>query len=128
MVISVQTVNNIISGLGSIVELKNLLNDFSGASAGNRPRHHPRRCIAHFRLFESQRQNYTIYSSVQADPAAHIVLDGAVAQRQQADLILGWRRSSWMSPKCLRFWRIRIRNSSCRIFTAPAMPSVRACR
>ena len=89
-----QTVSNIISGLGSILELKNLLNDFS-----------PQRVLLvtdpgiiqqqlHLpilEIFESQRQDYAIYSSVQADPAAHIVLDALqFAQQQKADLILGF--------------------------------------
>ncbi|MEG2358211.1 iron-containing alcohol dehydrogenase, partial [Acinetobacter sp.] len=89
-----QTVSNIISGLGSIIELENLLNDFS-----------PQRVLLvtdpgiiqqqlHLpilEIFESQRQDYAIYSSVQADPVAHIVLDALqFAQQQKADLILGF--------------------------------------
>ena len=67
-----QTVSNIISGLGSIIELKNLLQDYT-----------PKRVllvtdqgmIQHqlhlpiLEILESQKQDYVIYSNVQADPA-----------------------------------------------------------
>ncbi|OTG88445.1 iron-containing alcohol dehydrogenase [Acinetobacter sp. ANC 3813] len=89
-----QTVSNIISGLGSIIELKALLNEFS-----------PKRVllvtdpgmIQHqlhlpiLEILESHQQDYAVYSNVQADPAEHIVLDAVqFAKDEKADLVLGF--------------------------------------
>ena len=89
-----QTVSSIISGLGSILELKTLLNEFQ-----------PKRVllvtdpgmIQHqlhlpiLEILESQRQPYVIYSNVQADPAEHIVLDAVqFAKDEKIDLVLGF--------------------------------------
>ncbi|MGE8541798.1 MAG: iron-containing alcohol dehydrogenase [Acinetobacter sp.] len=89
-----QTVSNIISGLGSIIELKALLNEFS-----------PKRVllvtdpgmIQHqlhlpiLEILESHQQDYAVYSNVQADPAEHIVLDAVqFAKNEKADLVLGF--------------------------------------
>lgn len=89
-----QTVSSIISGLGSIAELKTLLDEFQ-----------PQRVllvtdpgmIQHqlhlpiLEIFESRRQPYAIYSNVQADPAEHIVLDAVqFAKNEHIDLVLGF--------------------------------------
>ncbi|WP_353142785.1 iron-containing alcohol dehydrogenase [Acinetobacter pragensis] len=89
-----QTVSSIISGLGSILELKTLLNEFQ-----------PKRVllvtdpgmIQHqlhlpiLEILESQHQPYVIYSNVQADPAEHIVLDAVqFAKDEKIDLVLGF--------------------------------------
>ncbi len=89
-----QTVSNIISGLGSIHELKTLLRDFN-----------PKRILLitdpgivqqqlHLpvlEILEAIHQPYTLYSNVQADPAEHIILDAVqFAQSKQADLIIGF--------------------------------------
>ncbi|WP_374664139.1 iron-containing alcohol dehydrogenase [Acinetobacter sp.] len=89
-----QTVSSIISGLGSIAELKTLLDEFQ-----------PQRVllvtdpgmIQHqlhlpiLEIFESRRQPYAIYANVQADPAEHIVLDAVqFAKNEHIDLVLGF--------------------------------------
>lgn len=89
-----QTVSSIISGLGSIAELKTLLDEFQ-----------PKRVllvtdpgmIQHqlhlpiLEIFESRRQPYAIYANVQADPAEHIVLDAVqFAKNEHIDLVLGF--------------------------------------
>lgn len=89
-----QTVSNIISGLGSILELKNLLNDFN-----------PKRVLIvtdpgmllhqlHLpivEILETLKQDYVIYANVQADPPEHLVLDAVqFAQNEKIDLVLGF--------------------------------------
>ena len=89
-----QTVSNIISGLGSILELKNLLHDFmpkrvllvTDPGMIHRQQHLPI-----LEILESAKQDYLIYSNVQADPAEHIVLDAVeFAKSNRIDCVLGF--------------------------------------
>lgn len=95
-----QTVSNIISGLGSIQQLKDVLQEYQ-----------PKRVLLvtdpgmlkqqlHLPLLEileSMQQDYVVYSSIQADPAEHIVLDAVqFAKNEKIDLILGFGGGSSM--------------------------------
>lgn len=89
-----QTVSNIISGLGSIYELKPLLQQHSykklllvtDAGMIQQQLHVPI-----IEILETIRLPYAIYSNVQADPPEHIVLDAVqFAKNEKADIILGF--------------------------------------
>ncbi|MDN5511070.1 iron-containing alcohol dehydrogenase [Acinetobacter sp.] len=89
-----QTVSNIISGLGSIYELKQLLQQHAykklllvtDAGMIQQQLHEPI-----IEILESIRLPYTIYSNVQADPPEHIVLDAVqFAKNEKVDIVLGF--------------------------------------
>lgn len=89
-----QTVSNIISGLGSIQELKNILimhpyQKLLLVTDAGMIQHQLHLPI--LEILEQLKLNYCIYSNVQADPAEHIVLDAVqFAKQEQADVILGF--------------------------------------
>ncbi|OAL79057.1 alcohol dehydrogenase [Acinetobacter sp. SFB] len=89
-----QTVSNIISGLGSIYELKQLLQQQSykklllvtDPGMIQQQLHLPI-----IEIFETIQLDYVIYSSVQADPPEHIVLDAVqFAKNEKIDIVLGF--------------------------------------
>lgn len=89
-----QTVSNIISGLGSIYELKQLLQQqpykklllVTDAGMIQQQLHLPI-----IKILETIQLDYVIYSSVQADPPEHIVLDAVqFAKNEKADIVLGF--------------------------------------
>ncbi|WP_445346422.1 iron-containing alcohol dehydrogenase [Acinetobacter bohemicus] len=89
-----QTVSNIISGLGSIYELKQLLQQqpykklllVTDAGMIQQLLHLPI-----IEILETIQLDYVIYSSVQADPPEHIVLDAVqFAKNEKADIVLGF--------------------------------------
>lgn len=89
-----QTVSNIISGLGSIYELKQLLQQQSfkklllvtDAGMIKQQLH-----LAIIEILETIQLDYAIYSSVQADPPEHIVLDAVqFAKNEKVDIVLGF--------------------------------------
>ncbi|WP_407303425.1 iron-containing alcohol dehydrogenase [Acinetobacter sp.] len=89
-----QTVSNIISGLGSIYELRQLLQQQSykklllitDAGMIQQQLHLPI-----IEILETIQLDYVIYSSVQADPPEHIVLDAVqFAKNEKADIVLGF--------------------------------------
>jgi alcohol dehydrogenase len=89
-----QTVSNIISGLGSIYELKQLLQQHAykklllvtDAGMIQQQLHEPI-----IEILQSIRLPYTIYSNVQADPPEHIVLDAVqFAKNEKVDIVLGF--------------------------------------
>ncbi|MEG2920137.1 MAG: iron-containing alcohol dehydrogenase [Acinetobacter sp.] len=89
-----QTVSNIISGLGSIYELKHLLQQqpykklllVTDAGMIQQQLHLPI-----IEILETIQLDYVIYSSVQADPPEHIVLDAVqFAKNEKADIVLGF--------------------------------------
>jgi alcohol dehydrogenase len=89
-----QTVSNIISGLGSIYELKQLLQQqpykklllVTDAGMIQQQLHLPI-----IEILEIIRLDYVIYSSVQADPPEHIVLDAVqFAKNEKVDIVLGF--------------------------------------
>ena len=95
-----QTVSNIISGLGSISQLREVLADFQAKRVMlvtdpgmlQQQLHLPI-----LDILESIHQDYVIYSSIQADPAEHIVLDAVqFAKNEKVDLIIGFGGGSSM--------------------------------
>ncbi|OTG67895.1 alcohol dehydrogenase [Acinetobacter sp. ANC 4470] len=89
-----QTVSNIISGLGSIYELKQLLQQqpykklllITDAGMIQQQLHLPI-----IEILENIQFDYVIYSSVQADPPEYIVLDAVqFAKSENVDIILGF--------------------------------------
>lgn len=95
-----QTVGNIISGLGSIQELKTLLSNqnYQKVLIVTDPG-----MIQHqlhvpiLEILEAIKLAYVIYSEVQADPAEHIILDAVqFAKSEQVDAILGFGGGSSM--------------------------------
>ena len=89
-----QTVSNIISGLGSIYELKQLLQQqpykklllVTDADMIQQQLHLPI-----IEILETIQLDYVIYSSVQADPPEHIVLDAVqFAKNEKVDIVLGF--------------------------------------
>lgn len=89
-----QTVSNIISGLGSIYELKHLLQQqpykklllVTDAGMIQQQLHLPI-----IEILETIQLDYVIYSSIQADPPEHIVLDAVqFAKNEKADIVLGF--------------------------------------
>lgn len=89
-----QTVSNIISGLGSIYELKQLLQQqpykklLLVTDAGMI---HQQLHLAIIEILENIQLDYVIYSSVQADPPEHIVLDAVqFAKSEKVDIVLGF--------------------------------------
>ncbi len=89
-----QTVSNIISGLGSIYELKQLLQQqpykklllVTDAGMIQQQLHLPI-----IEILETIQLDYVIYSSVQADPPEHIVLDAVqFAKNEKVDIVLGF--------------------------------------
>ena len=89
-----QTVSNIISGLGSIYELKHLLQQqpykklllVTDAGMIQQQLH-----LAIIEILETIQLDYVIYSSVQADPPEHIVLDAVqFAKSEKVDIVLGF--------------------------------------
>ncbi|MEG0344089.1 MAG: iron-containing alcohol dehydrogenase [Acinetobacter sp.] len=95
-----QTVANIISGLGSIQELNNLIrqNNYKKAlivTDAGMIQH-----ALHLPLLEILEQcdlKYEIYSDVQADPAEHIVLSACeFAKQKQVDIVIGFGGGSSM--------------------------------
>lgn len=89
-----QTVSNIISGLGSIYELKHLLQQqpykklllVTDAGMIQQQLHLPI-----IEILETIQLDYVIYSSVQADPPEHIVLDAVqFAKNEKVDIVLGF--------------------------------------
>lgn len=89
-----QTVANIISGLGSIGELKALLHAggykklllVTDGGIIQQQLHAP---ITE--ILDTLQLHYVVYSKVQADPPEHIVFDAvAFAQQQQIDIVLGF--------------------------------------
>ena len=95
-----QTVGNIISGLGSIQELKTLLSsqNYQKVLIVTDPG-----MIQHqlhvpiLEILEAIKLAYVIYSEVQADPAEHIILDAVqFTKSEQVDAILGFGGGSSM--------------------------------
>lgn len=95
-----QTVSNIISGLGSISQLREVLDDFQAKRVMlvtdpgmlQQQLHLPI-----LDILKSIHQDYVIYSSIQADPAEHIVLDAVqFAKNEKVDLIIGFGGGSSM--------------------------------
>lgn len=89
-----QTVANIISGLGSIGELKALLHAggykklllVTDGGIIQQQLHAPI-----IEILDTLQLHYVVYSKVQADPPEHMVLDAvAFAQQQQIDIVLGF--------------------------------------
>ena len=89
-----QTVSNIISGLGSIYELKQLLQQqpykklllVTDAGMIQQQLHLPI-----IEILETIQLDYVIYSSVQADPPEHIVLEAVqFAKNEKIDIVLGF--------------------------------------
>lgn len=89
-----QTVSNIISGLGSIYELKQLLQQPSykklllvtDTGMIQQQLHLPI-----IEILETIQLDYVIYSSVQADPPEHIVLEAVqFAKNEKIDIVLGF--------------------------------------
>ena len=89
-----QTVSNIISGLGSIYELKQLLQQqpykklllVTDAGMIQQQLH-----LAIIEILETIQLDYVIYSSVQADPPEYIVLDAVqFAKSENVDIVLGF--------------------------------------
>lgn len=89
-----QTVSNIISGLGSIYELKQLLQQqtfkklllVTDAGMIKQQLH-----LTIIEILETIQLDYVIYSSVQADPPEHIVLDAVqFAKNEKVDIVLGF--------------------------------------
>lgn len=89
-----QTVSNIISGLGSIYELKQLLQQHAykklllvtDAGMIQQQLHVPI-----IEILDTIRLPYAIYSNVQADPPEHIVLDAVqFAKNEKVDIVLGF--------------------------------------
>ena len=89
-----QTVSNIISGLGSIYELMQLLQQqpykklllVTDAGMIQQQLHLPI-----IEILETIQLDYVIYSSVQADPPEHIVLDAVqFAKNEKVDIVLGF--------------------------------------
>lgn len=89
-----QTVANIISGLGSIGELKALLHVggykklllVTDGGIIQQQLHAPI-----IEILDTLQLHYVVYSKVQADPPEHIVFDAvAFAQQQQIDIVLGF--------------------------------------
>ena len=89
-----QTVSNIISGLGSIYELKQLLQQqpykklllVTDAGMIQQQLHLPI-----IEILETIQLDYVIYSSVQTDPPEHIVLDAVqFAKNEKVDIVLGF--------------------------------------
>ncbi|OTG78774.1 alcohol dehydrogenase [Acinetobacter terrae] len=88
------TVSNIISGLGSIYELKQLLQQqpykklllVTDAGMIKQQLHLPI-----IEILETIQLDYVIYSSVQADPPEHIVLEAVqFAKNEKIDIVLGF--------------------------------------
>lgn len=89
-----QTISNIISGLGSIYQLKPLLQQqpykklllVTDAGMIQQQLHLPI-----IEILETIQLDYVIYSSVQADPPEHIVLDAVqFAKNEKVDIVLGF--------------------------------------
>ncbi|MFC2997521.1 iron-containing alcohol dehydrogenase [Acinetobacter sichuanensis] len=95
-----QTVANIISGLGSIQELRNILTKKNYkklllVTDAGMIQHDLHRPILD--ILEQLNLDYVIYSDVQADPAEHIILDAvSYAKREQVDVIIGFGGGSSM--------------------------------
>lgn len=95
-----QTVSNIISGLGSIQELKNLLPVFNCrklllVTDPGMIQHGLHLPI--LEQLEHLKLEYAIYSDVQADPAEHIVLNAVqFAKDEKVDMVLGFGGGSSM--------------------------------
>lgn len=95
-----QTVGNIISGLGSISELKTVLTEKSykrlllvtDAGILQQQLHQPI-----LEILKQLQLDYAIYSNVQADPAEQIVLEAVdFAKQQNIDVVLGFGGGSAM--------------------------------
>ncbi|WP_089604335.1 iron-containing alcohol dehydrogenase [Acinetobacter piscicola] len=95
-----QTVANIISGLGSIQELSNLIAQknykkaliVTDAGMIQHALHLPL-----LKILKQSNLNYEIYSDVQADPAEHIVLSASeFAKLNHVDLVIGFGGGSSM--------------------------------
>lgn len=89
-----QTVSNIISGLGSIYELKQLLQQqpykklllVTDAGMIKQQLHLPI-----IEILETIQLDYVIYSSIRADPPEHIVLEAVqFAKNEKIDIVLGF--------------------------------------
>ncbi len=89
-----QTVPNIISGLGSIQELQNVLSSnayrklllVTDAGMVKNQLHHPI-----LQILDNLNIEYVIYADVQADPPEQVVLDAAnYAKQQNVDAIIGF--------------------------------------
>ncbi len=95
-----QTVANIISGLGSIQELHNILKiknykKLLLVTDAGMIQHHLHRPI--LEILEQLSLDYVIYSEVQADPAEDIILDAvSYAKREQVDVVIGFGGGSSM--------------------------------
>lgn len=95
-----QTVANIISGLGSIQELRNILTiknykKLLLVTDAGMIQHDLHRPILD--ILEQLNLDYVIYSDVQADPAEHIILDAvSYAKREQVDVVIGFGGGSSM--------------------------------
>ncbi|MBK0062075.1 MULTISPECIES: iron-containing alcohol dehydrogenase [unclassified Acinetobacter] len=95
-----QTASSIISGLGSIKELKHIIHDgnyrklliITDPGMVQHQLHLPI-----IEILERQNIVYAIYSNIQADPPEHIVLDAAeFAKKEKVDAILGFGGGSSM--------------------------------
>lgn len=127
-----QTVPNIIAGLGSIQQLKALLTEqnnqrvllVTDPGMVQLQLHAPV-----LEILEAAGCNYCIYSSVQADPPEHIVLEAAEFARQnQIDTVIGFGAAArWMWLKLLPCWPILNRNSNCMRCIASIRRKNRVC-
>ncbi|WP_151982159.1 iron-containing alcohol dehydrogenase [Acinetobacter guerrae] len=95
-----QTASSIVSGLGSIQELKNIIRDgnyrklliVTDAGMVQHQLHLPI-----IEILERLNIAYTVYSNIQADPPEHIVLDATeFAKKEKVDAILGFGGGSSM--------------------------------
>ncbi|WP_174492513.1 iron-containing alcohol dehydrogenase [Acinetobacter sp. Marseille-Q1623] len=95
-----QTVANIMSGLGSIQELHNILKirnykKLLLVTDAGMIQHHLHRPI--LEILEQLSLDYVIYSEVQADPAEDIILDAvSYAKLEQVDVVIGFGGGSSM--------------------------------
>lgn len=95
-----QTVANIVSGLGSIQELNNILTQKNYKKAlivtdSGMIQHSLH--LALLKILEQINLNYEVYSDVQADPAEHIVLSASeFAKQRHVDVVIGFGGGSSM--------------------------------
>lgn len=118
-----QTVPNIISGLGSIQELQNVLSSnayrklllVTDAGMVKNQLHHPM-----LQILDNLNIEYVIYADVQADPPEQVVLDAAnYAKQQNVDVIIGFGGgSSLMLQKLLLYSPTLTRLKVCKRCTA----------
>ena len=89
-----QTVPNIISGLGSIYELKNILESSKYSRVlivTDNGIIQNQLHLTLLEILETIKLEYVVYSSIQSDPTEHIVLDAVnFAKQHSVDLVIGF--------------------------------------